>query len=457
MPSDFNHSMVFRHLPRRVQRSRARLLGLVVLVLVAGRAAPVLAENRLTEADYSDEDHIANWLWTYSPDVVDARMQGRLAQAEVVRATLRPNPALDMAVNTLPLGSTNPPTLRNPWLNVPNYNVGLSQMFEIGKRGPRKVLAEAGVTLADASARVVLADRFFDLVAAVGRMALQQTRAEAFVELVKSSEALLQLQRVRATKGDIALLDLTRAEVEYQRLLSARDAALQEIESARFDCSQIAGSTCERFASPADARTYLARGRQLQWPATWTPEIEARRPDLLALQASVQSAHSRAELAHSLALPDLTGRVGYTYDTFEVSGNQTQSISMSLSVSLPTFNHGQAESSAAVAQLEQASRMREVRVRSSTVALQALARRRDLTDARASQLDAALPKAAKVIDALTEAMRRGSASLADVLLARRAYQELLIERLELDAIFHQSVVDMRRAAGILPQPRGQEP
>lgn len=416
----------------------------------------ILTEG-LTARDYDDEAKLSVWLWAHSPEVVEARMQGRLAGADVVRAGLRPNPAVDVAVNTIPIGASNPRSLRDPLLHVPNYNLGVSQTFEIGKRGPRRALAQSGVALAQAAARTVLADRFFDLVAAIGQMALHQLRAEAFGELVKSSESLLELQRVRATKGDIAVLDLTRAEVEHQRLLSARDAAELEIETARLECAQIVASPCERFATPAEARAYLGRIRRGPWPNAWSADIEARRPDLLALQESVRGARSRADLARSLGLPDLTGRLGYTYDTFQEAGNQAQSFSMSLSVSLPTFNHGQAESLAAVAQLEQANALRQVRVRSGTVMLQALARRRELTEARTGQLDAALPKAAKVIEALTEAMRRGSASLADVLLARRAYQELLIERLELEATGYQSVIDIRRAAGLFPQPRGQEP
>lgn len=436
---------------------RSRFGSLVTLVLATALAQSAAAAEPLGPPDYADETRLAQWLWTHSLEVVEARMQGRIAAAEVVRATLLPNPAVDFAINTLPVGATNPRTLRDPLLNVPNYNLGVSQMFEIGKRAPRRALAEASVAFAQASARTLAAERFFDLLSAIGRMALHQTRAEAFADLVKSSEGLLELQRVRAVKGDIALLDHTRAEVEHQRLLSARDAARQEIESARFECTQIAASLCDRFASAADATAYLGRGRQNVWPKVWSAEIEARRPDLVALQHSAQSARLRADLARSLGLPDLTGRLAYTYDTFDISGNQAQSISMSVSVSLPAFNHGQAEAHAATAQLQQADELRQVRVLSGTVALEALARRRELADARTSQLDAALPKAAQVIGALTEAMRRGSASLADVLLARRAYQELLIERMELEAIGHQAVVDTRRAAGLFPQPLGQEP
>jgi hypothetical protein len=53
------------------------------------------------------------------------------------------------------------------------------------------------------------------------------------------------------------------------------------------------------------------------------------------------AASDEADLAAARAIPDLTFRLGYTRDTFAVSGDLANSLALSVAAPLPFFDHGQ--------------------------------------------------------------------------------------------------------------------
>ncbi len=79
---------------------------------------------------------LAAFVWAHSPDLAAARARYASAHADLVRARLLPNPVAQLAVNTIPIGPTNPPGL-DRLTEVPNASVSISELFELGKRGPR--------------------------------------------------------------------------------------------------------------------------------------------------------------------------------------------------------------------------------------------------------------------------------------------------------------------------------
>ena len=66
----------------------------------------------------------------------------------------------------------------------------------------------------------------------------------------------------------------------------------------------------------------------------------------------------------------------------------------------------------------------------------------------------AIPRAQGVAERMDAAARRGGAALQDVLLARRALEELQLDRVAVAAERFRAVVDLRRAAGLLPDVPG---
>jgi cobalt-zinc-cadmium efflux system outer membrane protein len=436
---------------RRLLFSQIASVSLLTLAATAHGQQPS-APVSLSPADYLDEARLTGLLWEQSPEVVAARRSAGIAASEVTRARQYPNPALDFTWGTIPIGPSNPPDLHDPLGNVPNYNVGISELFEIAKRGPRQAATKAEFEAARAQAMTTLATRFFDLMDTIGRIARSQVRAAVINGQVNASKRMLELDRARASKGDIAGVDVQRSEVEHARLVAAREAARTDLEAARAACAAITAADCPPFQTGNAARRFLRETAVQNVPTTWSAEFERRRPDIAALNATLEAAGDRATLAKRRVIPDVTVRMGYTYDTFVAAGNQRQSLALGMQLPLPVMDQGQADLQAAMVTIARASRIRDSLVESGRQTLNAATRQRELVAARIRQLDAALSKARQLRDSTLGAARQGGASQVDVLLAVRAYQELLLDRTDLDADAYEAALAARQAVAAFPQP-----
>src|SRR5262245_11563299 len=100
---------------------RCVLLAALGGLLLAGAA---FADDRAVPSGavaYRDQPALALRLWTRNPDVLEARTAVSAAAAELLRARTYPNPTLDAAWGTIPVGATNPKNLPDPIDQVPNY------------------------------------------------------------------------------------------------------------------------------------------------------------------------------------------------------------------------------------------------------------------------------------------------------------------------------------------------
>src|SRR5437763_10831520 len=129
-----------------------------VLPLVASAETPPL---RLSALPAPNE--VAALLWEHAPRLQPSRVRLADGKAGLERTHLLPNPALDVSWNTIPIGELNPPGLQEPLANVPNYVFGLSELVEIGKRGPRQRSAASTLGSSLEDARAALFDTYFDL------------------------------------------------------------------------------------------------------------------------------------------------------------------------------------------------------------------------------------------------------------------------------------------------------
>jgi cobalt-zinc-cadmium efflux system outer membrane protein len=420
--------------------------------MVVATRTRALAEAGLTPDDYADDTRLAAAVWERSPDVIDARQESMVAASEETKAHLLPNPQLDVEWGTIPVGPSNPRDLTDPIGNVPNYTAGLSELIELGKRGPRQAATGAEREAASWRAVAVFADKYFGLLAAVGKIATAEERAAMLDRQVSESERLLQLEQARADKGEIAEMQAARTETEHLRLVAERDGARSELEEARAVCAELVAEPCATFGSEEAARAFLVAGAAAQLPPAWSDEIAARRPDLAAVAATERAANERMALAKNQAIPDVTLRLGYTYDTFVVSGNQRQSLGVGMQLPLPVADHGQAEAEKASATLVSARRAREALTASGQVALLAAIERRRLIRERLTRLDTALDKADQLRTTMSGAAREGGVSQVDVLLARRRYQEVLLDRTQLDYDAYAAALAGRQAAALFPVP-----
>ncbi len=446
----FPRPLLKRTLARSV--APAYLLAALLCIGSVRASAQTPTSEPLRSDSYSDEARLVELLWERSPDVLEARATAGVSAAEVTRAQTYPNPQLDFTWDTIPVGRSNPRDLHDPLANVPNYTTGLSQLIEIAKRGPRQAATVAEAERARSQAVATLADRFFELLASIGGIATNELRLAVLNELVDASGQLLDLDRARSAKGELAALDLDRAEVERLSLLVARDAATTDLEESRASCGILVARTCSEFASAADTRAFIEHMVQGSYEHSWSEAAEQRRPDIRAVDAMLRAATERKLLGERKAIPDLTARLGYTYDTFEVSGNQAQSLAVGVQVPLPVFDRGQADVSAAAAVLLRAQQTRQSLVEAGRTGLEAAARRLESLHTRLQTIDTALSKARGVRDAVQAAQQRGGVSMTDVLLGRRAYQQLLLDQIGLLGQAYDAALALRRAGGLFPQP-----
>src|ERR1051325_2956807 len=171
---------------RTVYLGFGAVVAIFTTALLGSRRPAFAAEEvpLLSPAAYEDELALADLLWRHSAEVREARSAVGVASSEAMRARLYPNPAVDLGWNTIPLGRSNPPHLKDPIGNVPGYVIGISELIELGKRGPREAAAVAELERSRAQALSTFAARFFDLLGAIGRIAKNQVRVAEIGEQV---------------------------------------------------------------------------------------------------------------------------------------------------------------------------------------------------------------------------------------------------------------------------------
>ena len=396
--------------------------------------------------DAFSEQTIAETLWQRSPELAQARSGLVEGEANRDRSHLLPNPTLGATWATIPLGERNPPDL--PFWKVPNYGVQLGSTFEIGKRGPRQRAAEAGLHAARFDLEDTYRQVFFAVMESLAGQAEAVARVAVLQRLANDGAESLRLQRARAEHGDVAALEVDRLEVEHLRVLSQVQEATGVRDNALAACSRLLGAPCPLFHDEAEARRFLAQAEQVRPPS---PDRVEERADVRALAAREQAAEAERILASRRTIPDPSVNIGYTRDQFVASGNQANSVNLAVTIPLPVFDHGQVDEVRARRLREHAAVTRQTLMTSARESVRLGQNQIDLLSRRAGVLDKdAVPRAQAVLDRTEAAARRGGVSLQEVLLARRALEELQLDRVEVAAEHFRVLLDVRRAAGPPP-------
>lgn len=357
-----------------------------------------------------------------------------LGAAELRQSRLFENPVLEGSVATLPLGQPNPPDLMDPLANIPNYSVGLSLHPDLLRRRSRIRQAESELQAATERRRFAVRAQALRLLRALGDMATATLRYGADQHLLLQARGALGVARERVRTGFGPPLDGDRAEIELMRLEQQVAADQAEILAAQAACAEPVGSRCAGFPDEAEARRFLdvwlRRGAASAAGPGHPDETVglAQRPDLLALTAQRDAASAEERVARAQRLPDPTVRLGYTYDTFVVSGNQRHSMSVGLSLPLPVFDHGQAVVMGARAKqhrLEEQRRLTLAGAEARVIVLrQALLVGQQRLVALQQQV---LPRVQSILRNVGRAFEARAVPLTDVIQAQRGLGELLRE------------------------------
>ena len=392
----------------------------------------------------TNDAELSRLVWERSVDLQGARVRIAQAQADAAKARLLPNPNLDVSYNTIPVGEHNPAS--EPFLSIPNLATGISELVELGKRGPRQDATSQLARAVGFDAIEQLRQRFFDVKELYADIATSQARIASFGQLVEGAARLTEIEQARATSGETSSLDLDRSRLEEAKLRSNLAEENERLRAGLRSCTLALGDTCEPFADSATAAAFLEA-----LAATAQEGRFETRPDLLSLQAQQEAALSTKTLAERHAIPDLTVRVGYVKDWFVTSGNQPNSLFVGVSLPLPIFDHGQHDAQAAAVAAAASERTRTLLAESSRKSLSGIGVELSAFEERRVQLrGATIPLAKKIVDRLSEAVGRGAAALQDLILARRTLEELSIDALDLELAAFKLSITRARLSGVVP-------
>ena len=422
----------------------------------ARAAVPSAAAPFVPSADL-DLPALEKLVRSRSAAVQSAALDVDLAAAEVRQSRLLGNPVLDGSWSTIPIGETNPKGLASPLANVPNYNVGLSYTFLLGKRGPREdraLAAQRGASaVLDATARS-LALSFARL---LGQLATSTLRRDGVRGLVEASRRSVALAESRLDASFATPLDVDRLRIDLRRTEQTLVSVESDISAALADCAALAGAPCQGFSGSAEARGLLDRWIRRASAGAEPTRLEGRA-DVRALEAYREAAAAEATLARAQAIPDPTVRVGYTHDRFLAAGNQRNSLNVSLSLPLPIFDHGQAAAQAAEARKASLGEQRARALGAAQARIPALARRVEAQRKRQETLaKEILPRATDVLRDVERAAENRLLPLTDVIQARRAVDELLVEEADSYRDAFDATVELLAEMPPSPPPPSQEP
>jgi len=420
----------------------ARRLAIFVASLAAAHAvaAPALAEEGVyTPSAAHDLPVLEALVVRRLPRLQEPLLAVDVARSEARQAGLLPNPEIDLAWGTIPLGASNPRDLPAPLANVPNYTVGLSYTFPIGKRGPRRARAEALVEGAQRSVEATARAEALGLVRVLGRVAIARLRLEGLRGLVAQQRTMIELARSRLAQGFGTPLDVDRLEIELSRIEQQLTSTRGDEVAGLAACAGYVGVPCRPLGGEAEARVYV-----LAWLARGKAASAAleRRPDVRALAALQTSAASEADLARAQALPDPTVRLAYTHDRFVASGNQMNSLTLSVSIPVPLFDRGQAQLDAAEARRARYDELRRATLRRGAARVVALRELLALLEERQAALVKILPRAQAALEDLLRASNSRLIPLTDVIQARRTLDELLVQQADAYSDAFQATADL---------------
>ncbi|HRH00639.1 MAG TPA: TolC family protein, partial [Polyangiaceae bacterium] len=232
----------------------ARRLAIFVASLAAAHAvaAPALAEEGVyTPSAAHDLPVLEALVVRRLPRLQEPLLAVDVARSEARQAGLLPNPEIDLAWGTIPLGASNPRDLPAPLANVPNYTVGLSYTFPIGKRGPRRARAEALVEGAQRSVEATARAEALGLVRVLGRVAIARLRLEGLRGLVAQQRTMIELARSRLAQGFGTPLDVDRLEIELSRIEQQLTSTRGDEVAGLAACAGYVGVPCRPLGGDA--------------------------------------------------------------------------------------------------------------------------------------------------------------------------------------------------------------
>jgi len=362
------------------------------------------------------------------------------SEAEEITANLRPNPALGLDTQYLPI--FQPSKFSSDYLDQQQeFDAGIGYLFERGKKRQHRLQAARDITavvrsqVSDGERQLTynVAQQFVDVL-------LAQSTIDLAVQDLDSFQKTVNISNERYRIGDMSEGDFLKIKLQLLQfqtdLSAARLAKVQALAGLR----QLLG-----FESVPD--DYDVQGDLEYQPVhadiNGLKSLAAlNRPDLRAAQQGVTAAESQLALQKAEGKMDVTGTFNYTH----VSG--TSSAGIYYNMPLPIFNRNQGEIARANFAITQArEQANETAQQVSTDVIQAYENLH--TNDQVVQLyQGGYVDAAKQSRDISEyAYRKGAASLLDFLDAERTFRSNQLAYRQALANYMLAMEQLRQAVG----------
>ena len=358
--------------------------------------------------------------------LVAARYDIDIVDAEKLTAGLRPNPEIEIGFSEIPFNGG--------FYKPQSFSYGLSQTFELGgKRKKRVEAANAESEVARAQFQMVawqltndVKKKFYSVLLNHSLLQLARENQKTFAEIVEHTNEVFKL-------GEISGLDLQRLEVEKFKFDTDLANSERDYELALRDL---------RFALGGDYKTMnIEAAGSIEYYENYDFSLSelrdkamAARPDLKVAQLSEKSANAAIKLQNSQKIPDITLGAG-----IEQLAQGGSTYNVGFSIPIPIHNRNQTEIAKALvqrmkAQNDQAYIANQVTsdVEKALVAFELQKRRVEL------YRTGVLTKVTDIQTSTEYALKAGESSILELLDAIRTRRDTL-------AGFYQTIFDYQTA------------
>jgi outer membrane protein TolC len=261
-----------------------------------------------------------------NPEVIAARQEWRAAKARATQARALPDPELELEYEEVPE--------LNRLGDFAERAVGITQLIESPLKWRRRSRA------ADQSARAVRlavfemtkVDISTRVKVAYDRVLLQRKRLGYIEQSLKLSQDFLKKARLRLQAGDVAQLEVLRAEVEEGRAANRLTEVRSNLSVARAELNALLARKDRAALAVRGELSYQPVSLELDVLYQWAQE---RRPDLRSANWALKSARSEQAAVRAAWLPDLS--LGLFRQTIRTPAGEDDSWRVGLALEIPLW------------------------------------------------------------------------------------------------------------------------
>ena len=275
-------------------------------------------------------------------EVIAVRLDIEAAQLDVVAARIYPNPVASYSVGNLVLVGTVPVGMTAPhFFSQPVQSIGVSEIIDVwAKRSARTRAAELGVEEKRLQVEDALREIVYAVRSAFADVTREQHERQLAREIADRYGDTVRVSRGRFRAGDISEAELRRVELEGLRYTNAVIDADLQLDLAREKLARMMG-LASGAQLPAQVTDMADTRRAYSVPALISVAMEYR-PDIRAAGAAHRTAEAQLDSAKREVYPDISLGASYTHSAFTVSGDNPDTMGLSLSLPLPLFDRNQA-------------------------------------------------------------------------------------------------------------------